>query len=87
MIGRMDTEIPLQQAVASVRRNIPRFGERYPHTGAGSRYVLTDNDHWMTSFWTGQLWLAYAVTGDEAFRRAAERHLPSFEQLLADLID
>ncbi len=83
----MDTEIPLQQAVASVRRNIPRFGERYPHNGAGSRYVLTDNDHWMTSFWTGQLWLAYAVTGDEAFRRAAERHLPSFEQRLADRID
>lgn len=81
------TEIPLvettlDQAIGQVRRNIPRFGDKFPAVGEGMTYVLTDNTHWMTSFWTGQLWLAYAVTGDEAFRQEAERRLTSFEHRL-----
>ncbi|MCC6801717.1 MAG: glycoside hydrolase family 88 protein [Anaerolineae bacterium] len=76
----------LQQAVEIVRGNIPRFGDRYPHNGEGTTYILTENNHWMTSFWTGQLWLAYAVTGEDAFRREAERRLASFAQRLANRI-
>jgi unsaturated chondroitin disaccharide hydrolase len=76
----------LDQAVENVRRNIPRFGDQYPHNGEGMRYVLTANDHWMTSFWTGQLWLAYHVSKDEAFRREAERRLSSFEYRLVNRI-
>jgi unsaturated chondroitin disaccharide hydrolase len=41
----------------------------------------------MTSFWTGELWLAYLKTGDAVFREAAERHLSSFEHRLANRID
>ncbi len=79
-------DMTLQQAVESIRRNIPRFGDRYPHNGDGLTYILTDNDHWMTSFWTGQLWLAYAVSGDDVFRREAERRLASFAHRLANRI-
>ena len=50
-------------------------------------YVLTENNHWMTSFWTGQLWLAYAVTGEAIFRQEAEKHLASFEYRLVNRID
>ncbi len=77
----------LRQAVESVRRNIPRFGDAYPHNGDGMSYVLTGNTHWMTSFWTGQLWLAYAASGDADFRREAERRLPSFADRLVRRID
>ena len=80
-------ETTLGQAVDHVRRNIPRYGDQYPHNGDGMNYVLTDNNHWMTSFWPGQLWLAYAVTGDETFRREAERKLASFEYRLVNRID
>ena len=79
-------ETTLQQAIANVRRNIPRFGDQYPHNGDGLAYVLTDNDHWMTSFWIGQLWLAYHVTGDDEFRREAERRLASFDYRLVNRI-
>lgn len=82
----MDTTLvqsTLQQAVEIIRTNIPRFGDRYPHNGDGATYILTENNHWMTSFWTGQLWLAYAITGDDTFRREAEQRLASFEQRLA----
>jgi unsaturated chondroitin disaccharide hydrolase len=80
-------ETTLQQAVENVRRNIPRFGDLYPHNGDGMAYVLTENNHWMTSFWPGQLWLAYHVTGDDEFRREAERRLASFDYRLVNRID
>ncbi len=80
-------ETTLQQAIENVRRNIPRFGDQYPHNGDGMAYMLTDNTHWMTSFWPGQLWLAYHVTGDDEFRREAERRLTSFNDRLVNRID
>lgn len=86
------TQIPvideaLGQSVEKIRANIPRFGDQYPHNGDGQVYVLTDNNHWMTSFWTGQLWLAYHITSDPVFRREAERRLASFEHRLVNRID
>ncbi|MBX3082347.1 MAG: glycoside hydrolase family 88 protein [Anaerolineae bacterium] len=79
-------EATLQQAIEQVRINIPRFGDQYPHNGDGKVYVLRDNDHWMTSFWVGELWLSYAISQDETFRREAERRLPSFEYRLTHRI-
>lgn len=36
------------------------------------------NVGWTTGFWTGQLWLAHALTGDAALRQAAQRQTASF---------
>lgn len=36
------------------------------------------NVGWTTGFWTGQLWLAHALTGKPALRLAAERQTDSF---------
>lgn len=36
------------------------------------------NTGWTTGFWTGQLWLAHAVSGAPALRSAAERQTDSF---------
>ncbi len=77
----------LQTAIEHVRANIDRFGDQFPHVGDGMSYTLTPNDHWMTSFWTGELWLAYALTNDPTFRLAAERQLSSFEYRLVNRID
>ena len=79
-------ETTLNQAVERIRSNIPRFGDQFPYYGDGKAYVLSDNTHWMTSFWTGQLWLAYIVSGDVVFRREAERRLASFEHRLVNRI-
>lgn len=65
-----------------IRNNIPRFGDQFPLIGSGNKYVLGENNHWMAAFWTGELWLAYAVTRDAVFRNAAEQHLASFRQRL-----
>nr|WP_278245904.1 glycoside hydrolase family 88 protein [Ruminiclostridium cellobioparum] len=39
-----------------------------------------------TSFWTGMLWLAYEVTGDERYRNTAEVQLSSYKQRITERI-
>ena len=42
---------------------------------------------WTTSFWPGQLWLAWEMTGKAHYREAAERYLPSFARRIEQRID
>jgi unsaturated chondroitin disaccharide hydrolase len=74
----------LAGSLARVRRHHRAFGQQFPTVGEGSRYRLTENNHWLAGFWTGLLWLAYAATGDEDLRDHAEALLPSFEERLKD---
>lgn len=41
-------------------------------------YPKTDNHEWTPGFCTGQYWLSYELTGNEAFQKAAERQIGSF---------
>nr|WP_024964964.1 glycoside hydrolase family 88 protein [Pantoea sp. IMH] len=62
-----------------IARNLADFGERFPaETCRDGYYPLTENVEWTTSFWTGQLWLAWEMSGDERFREMAEKHVRSF---------
>jgi unsaturated chondroitin disaccharide hydrolase len=72
----------LAESLARIRRHHWTHGDRFPIVGEGSRYQLSENNHWLAGFWTGQLWLAFAATGDEGLRKHAESLLPSFEQRL-----
>lgn len=79
-------------AVAVVRRNIDRFGDayvddttrqdRYPLRPAYGPFAEGQNRGWTTSFVPGMQWLAYDLTGDEAFRDQALRHAGDFERRL-----
>ena len=54
-------------------RHLTEFGEYFPaDTCVNGYYPLTDNVEWTTSFWTGQLWLAWEMSGDDAFRQLAD---------------
>lgn len=78
----------VQEAVATVRRNISAFGELYPgDTTVDQRYrprppeagfPLGANQGWTTSFWPGMQWLAYELTGEDDFREAGLRHAADF---------
>lgn len=62
-----------------IRRHLTEFGEQFPaETCVQGKYPLTDNVEWTTSFWTGQLWLAWEMSGDDVFRQMAEKHVRSF---------
>ena len=74
--------IALEGSLARIRQHHGSFGNRFPIVGEGTRYQLSENNHWLAGFWTGLLWLAYAATGDDALRAHAESLLPSFEERL-----
>lgn len=77
-----DLQAVLDRSLARIRRHHQAYGERFPTIGEGSLYQLSANDNWLTGFWSGQLWLCYAATGDEDLRAHAEALLPSFEERL-----
>ncbi|MYM23800.1 glucuronyl hydrolase [Duganella sp. FT135W] len=54
-----------------------RLGDAAPGANVG----------WTTGFWTGQLWLAHALTGQHALRRAAEQQTASFIARLEQDVD
>lgn len=65
--------------LALIGRHLTEFGERFPaETCVKGYYPLTDNVEWTTSFWTGQLWLAWEMSGEATFREMAEKHVRSF---------
>lgn len=67
-------------AVAAVERNLGHFGNRFPEPSSkGGIYASMDNTEWTNGFWTGQLWLAYELSGSERFRHVAEQHVTSFD--------
>ncbi len=68
-----------QHTLELIRRHLTQFGEQFPaETCVNGYYPLTENVEWTTSFWTGQLWLAWEMTGDETFRALAEKNVRSF---------
>lgn len=84
----LDAEAAFAQARAVIDANARTFGVRYPgDTTVDQVYRLRPasavapeggNDGWTTSFWPGQLWLAYELTGDEDYRDLGLAHVASF---------
>jgi len=69
----------LTQAFAHIRRIIPVMGTDRPRIGrADLTYERCDDNTWVDGFWSGQLWLAYAVTRDPVFLEAARAQRPYF---------
>lgn len=82
----------LDAALATVTRkldkNIIAFGDNFPGEACENGiWPRTENVEWTTSFWPGQLWLAWEMTGDEKYRIAAERYLPSYAERIENRID
>ena len=77
-----------QHTLELIRRHLTQFGEKFPaETCVNGYYPLTENVEWTTSFWTGQLWLAWEMTGDKTFRALAEKNVRSFGLRIAGRSD
>lgn len=75
-------------AVSQVRENLPEFTWKFPDSNSRNQfYPQSENVEWTTGFWTGQIWLAYEETGDEAFRRAGEIQVESFLERIIHRVD
>lgn len=85
---RQDLDLALTRITRKLDNNIALFGDRFPGEACNNGiWPRTENVEWTTSFWPGQLWLAWEMTGEQRFRDAAERYLPSFAERIDRRID
>ncbi|MEZ2573916.1 glycoside hydrolase family 88 protein [Buttiauxella ferragutiae] len=78
----------LKSVTKKLDKNIIALGDKFPNEACeGGKWAPTGNVEWTTSFWTGQLWLMWELTGDDKYRQAAERYLPSFAERLDQRIE
>ena len=76
------------QAVRQTRAALVEFGEAFKGIYSEHNfYSKADNCQWTNGFWTGELWLAYELTGEEDFRRTALKHTESFRIRLEQEIE
>jgi unsaturated chondroitin disaccharide hydrolase len=69
----------IADALVRLDRTMPQFIEYFPAPSSESgTYSPIDNVEWTNGFWTGMLWLAWELTGADAYREAAERDVQSF---------
>jgi unsaturated chondroitin disaccharide hydrolase len=99
--GAEATGLAVAAALRTIDANIAEFGDRYPgDTTVADRYRLRPatagpdgtgpdgaNVGWTTSFWPGMLWLAFELTGDEAYRQSATSHVRSFTERVDHGVD
>ena len=81
-------ETAVQNALATVARNLSAFADRYPNdTTVANRYqnrpalgaIASGGNHgWTTSFYAGMLWVAWQLSGEQDFREGAERYTADF---------
>lgn len=74
----------LERALAKITQLVPKFGLRNPRMGIGQSlaYEFCREDEWVASFWSGQLWLAYSLTGDPRFKNSARARRGYFQRIL-----
>jgi unsaturated chondroitin disaccharide hydrolase len=80
-ISKGFVENAILHILKKIDQNLDVFTYQYPAPSSeNSIYQPIENVEWTTSFWTGMLWLAYEVTGDEKYRRVADIQVQSFKE-------
>lgn len=74
-------EKEIQYILKKIDENLEMFTYKFPSANSENNvYPPIENTCWTGSFWTGMLWLAYEVTGDEKYRKVAEIQVDSFKK-------
>lgn len=78
-ISKEEIRRAVQDAVRILRGNLGVFTDHFPDANSVNNfYPQSENVGWTTGFCTGEYWLAYEATGDEAFKKAALVQVDSF---------
>ncbi len=79
-LPREKLEYALKEALKKIDFALPTFTDKFPaHNSENNVYPAVENDNgWNTGFWTGILWHAYELTGDDKYKNVALHHVPSF---------
>ena len=87
-LPREKLEYALGEALKKITYGIEYFGGRFPtESSRDNVYRARNNDGgWGTGFWTGMLWHAFELTGDESYRFAALGHIPGWKERIVNKI-
>jgi unsaturated chondroitin disaccharide hydrolase len=86
-VDRAFIEKALDYVLFKIDQNLETFTSKFPSASSQNLvYQEKDNVEWTTGFWTGMLWLGYEYTGDEKYRRVAEKHVKSFKDRIENRI-
>lgn len=87
-IDSREAALYLDRAVAQVRQGLGTFTSSFPDSNSqGNFYRPSENREWTTGFWTGEIWLAYQRTGDNAFKQAGDVQVESFLERIEKRVD
>ncbi len=72
---KVATEVALNQ----ITSDMDQFIYKFKVDGSQNNfYVPKENESWTSGFWTGQLWIAYELTGEQRYKEAAQIQVKSF---------
>ena len=82
-----ELERALDYSVQNVADNLEAFTSKFPSAGGvNGEYQPVGNadtflcSDWTSSFWTGMVWLAYDLTGDQKYKKTGLIHSESFRK-------
>lgn len=81
-------EYALGEAVKKINYGLECFGKDFPRESSRDNVygVMGNTGGWGTGFWTGILWHAYQLTGDEKYKEAALVQIPSYTKRIVEKI-
>lgn len=79
-LSREKLEYALECAIDKIDYALPTFTDRFPsHSSKNNVYSAVENTSgWNTGFWTGILWHAYQLTGNERYLEVASGQIDSY---------
>ena len=87
-ITNAEVKNSVELAAKILELGLPEFTYKFkPETSKNNKYAPVENLEWTTGFLTGQYWLAYELTGSDAFKEAALHHVDSFEKRIKENIN
>lgn len=73
----------MTHALGQISRTLASTAERFPHYTEDGQWITTDDGKWTGGMWVGQLWIAYHLTEDKKYLKAALDLLPTLESRIA----
>ena len=81
-------KIAVQDATAILRGNLTAYTDFFMDSNTiGNLYPKAENLEWTTGFCTGEYWLCYELSGEQAFRESAEVQVKNFLHRIQNKIE
>lgn len=76
----------ISEALKKVDYAMETLGDKFAsHASINNVYQPVLNDGgWNTGFWTGILWIAYELSGDEKYKNLALQHIPTYTKRIVE---